>query len=131
MMKNADWVGWLAGVILLATVGTQVFTQWKAGTIQGLSRWLFIGQIAASIGFVIYSWAVANWVFVVTNFFMLITACLGQIIFLRNRDKADLTKDMKARVIANARANANANATTNSAAASKVALKAMKVHKKS
>ena len=130
-MKNADWVGWLAGVILLATVGTQVFTQWKAGTIQGLSRWLFIGQIAASIGFVIYSWAVANWVFVVTNFFMLITACLGQIIFLRNRDKADLTKDMKARVIANARANANANATTNSAAASKVALKAMKVHKKS
>ena len=127
MMKNADWVGWLAGLILLATVGTQVFTQWKAGTIQGLSRWLFIGQIAASIGFVIYSWAVANWVFVVTNFFMLITACLGQIIFLRNRDKADLTKDMKARVIVNAKA----NATTNSAATSKVALKAMKVHRKS
>ena len=121
MMKNADWVGWLAGVILLATVGTQVFTQWKAGTIQGLSRWLFIGQIAASFGFVIYSWAVANWVFVVTNFFMLITACLGQIIFLRNRDKADLTKDMKARVIANAKANANATATATATATAAVA----------
>ena len=125
MMKNADWVGWLAGLILLATVGTQVFTQWKAGTIQGLSRWLFIGQIAASIGFVIYSWAVGNWVFVVTNFFMLITACLGQIIFLRNRDKSDLTKDTKAWVIV------DANAKTNSAAASNVALKAREVHKKS
>jgi hypothetical protein len=127
MMKNADWVGWLAGVILLATVGTQVFTQWKAGTIQGLSRWLFIGQIAASIGFVIYSWAVENWVFVVTNFFMLITACLGQIIFLRNRDKVDLTKDTKAGV----NVKANTNAKTNLAAASNVALKARKVHKKS
>lgn len=127
MMKNADWVGWLAGVILLATVGTQVFTQWKAGTIQGLSRWLFIGQIAASIGFVIYSWAVENWVFVVTNFFMLITACLGQIIFLRNRDKVDLTKDTKAGV----NEKANTNAKTNLAAASNVALKARKVHKKS
>ena len=127
MMKNADWVGWLAGLILLATVGTQVFTQWKAGTIQGLSRWLFIGQIAASIGFVIYSWAVGNWVFVVTNFFMLITACLGQIIFLRNRDKVDLTKDTKAGV----NVKANKNAKTNSAATSKVALKAMKVHRKS
>jgi len=129
MMKNADWVGWLAGVILLATVGTQVFTQWKAGTIQGLSRWLFIGQIAASIGFVIYSWAVENWVFVVTNFFMLITACLGQIIFLRNRDKVDLTKGTKAGV--NVKANTNTNAKTNLAAASNVALKARKVHKKS
>ncbi len=34
MIKNADWVGWLAGLILLATVGAQVFTQWKAGTIK-------------------------------------------------------------------------------------------------
>ena len=127
MMKNADWVGWLAGVILLATVGTQVFTQWKAGTIQGLSRWLFIGQIAASIGFVIYSWAVENWVFVVTNFFMLITACLGQIIFLRNRDKVDLNTEIKAGVIVKTNATTNVKANTNS----NVALKARKVHKKS
>lgn len=78
-------VGWVSAVILLLTVGRQVFTQWKAGTTGGLSRWLFIGQIAASFGFTIYSWMLDNWVFVVTNLFMLLTACVGQVVYLRNK----------------------------------------------
>lgn len=87
-MESADWIGWAAGLILLITVSWQVFTQWQSGKSSGLSRWLFVGQMAASVGFVIYSWLVANWVFVVTNAFMLLTACIGQILFLRSKANA-------------------------------------------
>jgi hypothetical protein len=47
------------------------------------SRWLFIGQLLASSGFVVYSWLLPNWVFVVTNALMLVTALLGQWLYRR------------------------------------------------
>ena len=78
-------VGWTAAIILLLTVGRQVYTQWRSHTSQGVSSWLFIGQIAASTGFVVYSALVGNAVFVLTNSFVLLTACIGQWAFLRNR----------------------------------------------
>jgi MtN3 and saliva related transmembrane protein len=78
-------IGWASAVILLATIGRQVDSQWRSGSTQGVSKWLFIGQLAASFGFVIYSWLLNNWVFVVTNSLMLITAIVGQIIFSRNK----------------------------------------------
>ena len=84
-----EMVGWAAAAILLATVGRQVYSQWRSKTTKGLSKWLFVGQIAASVGFVVYSWIVANWVFVVTNVFMLLTAVVGQIIFLKNRAREE------------------------------------------
>lgn len=84
-----DWlteaVGWTAAGILLLTVGRQVYTQWRQRSTQGVSKWLFIGQIAASAGFIVYSWLVDNMVFVLTNCFMLLTACVGQLIFASNR----------------------------------------------
>ncbi|MED5618781.1 hypothetical protein [Ideonella sp. BN130291] len=78
-------IGWAAAGILLLTVGRQVYTQWREGSTRGVSKWLFVGQIAASVGFVIYSALLGNTVFVLTNSFMLLTACFGQVIFLRNR----------------------------------------------
>lgn len=78
-------IGWLAAFVLLLTVGRQVYTQWRARSTQGLSRWLFIGQLAASGGFVVYSWLLGNWVFVVTNVLMLATAGIGQWIYMRNK----------------------------------------------
>lgn len=84
-MKSVDVIGWTASCTLVWPVGWQVYTQWKSGKSAGLSRWLFVGQIGASIGFLIYSWLVENWVFVTTNLFMLVTACLGQYLFLRNQ----------------------------------------------
>jgi uncharacterized protein with PQ loop repeat len=81
-------IGWLAAGILLATVVRQVYTQWRSGSAQGVSKWLFVGQIAASVLFVAYSWLVGNWVFVSTNVLMLITAVIGQAIYLRNRQRA-------------------------------------------
>jgi MtN3 and saliva related transmembrane protein len=81
-------IGWAGAVILLLTVGRQVYVQWREKSSSGLSRWLFIGQISASVSFVAYSLLLGSWVFVVTNAAMLVTAIIGQIVFVRNR-KAD------------------------------------------
>jgi MtN3 and saliva related transmembrane protein len=82
---NMQWVGWGAAVILLLTIGRQIWTQWKTGTSAGVSKWLFVGQVAASIGFIAYSVAEGDPVFIVTNGLMLLTAVLGEVIFWRNR----------------------------------------------
>lgn len=70
-------IGWVSSFLLLLTIGRQIWKQWKAGTSEGVSLWLFIGQISASIGFTIYSVLVRNWVFVVTNALMILNALIG------------------------------------------------------
>jgi len=80
-----ELIGWMAATVLLATMGRQVYSQWRDGTSQGVSKWLFIGQLAASLGFVMYSWLLGNWVFVVTNVLMFLTASIGQWIYLGNK----------------------------------------------
>jgi MtN3 and saliva related transmembrane protein len=82
---GTELIGWTAAAILLLTLGRQVYTQWRDRTSTGVSRWLFVGQCAASIGFVLYSWLLHNWVFVVTNALILLTAVVGEVIYLRNR----------------------------------------------
>ncbi len=89
MERFAEWIGWLSAVILLLTVGRQVWTQWKSRATAGVSKWLFVGQLAASTGFVIYSFAVSNWVFVVTNLLMLVVAVVGQVLYWQNRRRGD------------------------------------------
>ena len=78
-------IGWFAAAILLLTLGRQVFIQWRESQTRGVSRWLFVGQLTASTAFLAYSWLVENWVFVVTNSLLLVTAGIGEWIFLRNR----------------------------------------------
>ena len=85
MKLATDSIGWAAAAILLLTLGRQVYTQWRDRTSKGVSRWLFVGQCAASVGFVVYSWLVGSWVFVVTNALILVTAVVGEFIYLRNR----------------------------------------------
>jgi uncharacterized protein with PQ loop repeat len=80
-----DWVGWLSSTILLLTLVGQVVKQWRADTVAGVSKWLFFGQITASTGFVTYSILVDNLIFVVTNCLILITAIVGQGIYLYKR----------------------------------------------
>jgi uncharacterized protein with PQ loop repeat len=81
-------VGWFGATVLLATIGRQVYSQWRDGATKGLSRWLFIGQITASLAFVVYSWLLRNWVFVVTNMLMLGTAVVGECVLLANRRRS-------------------------------------------
>lgn len=78
-------IGWASAIILLLTIGRQVYTEWRERNSRGLSRWLFIGQLTASAGFIVYSWLKNDWVFVITNFLLLITAAIGQFIYLRNK----------------------------------------------
>jgi MtN3 and saliva related transmembrane protein len=91
----AEWIGWSAAAVLLLTVGRQVFTEWRERSTRGLSKWLFIGQLTASAGFVIYSWLLHNWVFVTTNLLMLATAGVGQWIYLSNKQREELTGERK------------------------------------
>jgi MtN3 and saliva related transmembrane protein len=83
-MKPVDWIGWAASAVLLATLLRQVYTQWREHSTKGVSRWLFIGQLTASTGFLIYSFLLDNWVFVFTNAALLVTALIGQWIYVRN-----------------------------------------------
>ncbi len=78
-------IGWLSSGILVLTIAKQVYKQWHEGSSEGVSKWLFVGQIAASLGFTIYSWLVHNWVFVVTNALMLVNGLLGLLIVFRHR----------------------------------------------
>lgn len=75
---NPDIIGWIASAILLATLIRQIAKQRKEGG-GGVSKWLFIGQSTASVGFIVYSVLVGNWVFIVTNVCILITALVGQV----------------------------------------------------
>jgi uncharacterized protein with PQ loop repeat len=56
MPMITELIGWAAATVLLATIGRQVYSQWRSRSSQGASKWLFVGQITASIGFVVYSW---------------------------------------------------------------------------
>jgi MtN3 and saliva related transmembrane protein len=83
-MDVAEAIGWISSVVLLLTIGRQVYTQWRTRSTSGLSRWLFVGQVTASVGFTTYSLLLKNWVFVFTNAMLLVTAVIGQCIYLRN-----------------------------------------------
>ena len=80
-----EMIGWLSSVILVLTISKQVWKQWQEGSSKGVSKWLFIGQIAASTGFTVYSWLLNNWVFFTTNALMLVSAFLGLVLMFRQR----------------------------------------------
>ncbi len=84
-MNKTELVGWVSSVILVLTIGKQIYKQWQEGSSENVSKWLFIGQMAASLGFLIYSWLVRNWVFVVTNSLMLVNGLLGLLIVFHHR----------------------------------------------
>lgn len=86
-MNATDALGWFASAILVATVSRQVWKQWRERRIEGLSSWLFLGQIATSAAFVLYSWLLQSWVFVASNLFLLVAAITGEV--LRRRIEAE------------------------------------------
>lgn len=73
----SEVLGWISSIVLVITLFTQVRKQWRDDTSRGVSIWLFIGQLAASIGFLLYSVQIRNWVFMVTNTLTAIAALLG------------------------------------------------------
>jgi MtN3 and saliva related transmembrane protein len=86
-MNKTELVGWASSFILVLTIAKQIYKQWQEGSSENVSKWLFIGQMAASLGFTIYSWLVHNWVFVITNLLMLINGLIGLSIVLYHRKR--------------------------------------------
>jgi uncharacterized protein with PQ loop repeat len=84
-------VGWLSSLILLSTLTQQIWTQWRERSTKGVSKWLFVGQTAASIGFTVYSVLVKNWVFVVTNALILVSAIVGMLLTYHHRSRSSST----------------------------------------
>ena len=91
-MKSVDLIGWASSAILLATIMRQVYTQWKTKSTSGVSHWLFIGQLTASIGYSLYSYLLHNWVFLTSNIVLLLTAILGQCLYLHNKKAPNAAK---------------------------------------
>jgi MtN3 and saliva related transmembrane protein len=83
--RAIDVIGWASSAILLATIGRQVYTQWKTHATRGVSKWLFVGQVVASVGFSVYSYFLHNWVFFCSNIALLVTAVVGEWLYARNR----------------------------------------------
>lgn len=82
---SPELLGWLSSVVLILTIGKQVYKQWHEGTSEGVSKWLFIGQITASAGFLIYSILIWNPVFIVTNLVLAFNSLLGLALMWRQR----------------------------------------------
>jgi MtN3 and saliva related transmembrane protein len=81
-------IGWASSIILLLTILKQMYKQWHDRTSEGVSKWLFIGQLAASVGFTIYSILLRSWIFTITNLLMALSAIVGLgIVFHHRRGK--------------------------------------------
>lgn len=82
-------IGWVSSLILVVTIGKQVYKQWSEGKSSGVSIWLFVGQIIASVGFAVYSYLVGNAVFIFTNSLMVLNGIAGLTInlYLKKREK--------------------------------------------
>ena len=85
-------IGWLSSIVLILTIATQIAKQWRDHTSAGVSTWLFVGQLAASTGFTIYSLLVRNWVFAVTNGIMVLNGLIGYGITVRHKRRASRNK---------------------------------------
>ncbi|HMJ52274.1 MAG TPA: hypothetical protein VK540_09365 [Polyangiaceae bacterium] len=86
-----DAIGWASSFVLLATLAKQIHKQWRARSSEGVSKWLFVGQSTASLGFTVYSWLVHSWVFIVTNALLLVAGIAGFVITLHFRRAAPPT----------------------------------------
>ena len=86
-------IGWVSSFVLLLTLVKQVYKQWQEGTGEGVSKWLFVGQLVASVGFTTYSYLVGNWVFTVTNGLLTINNIVGIYLYFyfsrKSRREAD------------------------------------------
>jgi len=84
---TTEIIGWVSSGILLLTLGRQLKKQWQENSSEGVSKWLWVGQIAASLGFTIYSYLVRNWIFVATNGLLLLYGFAGILMVLHHRRK--------------------------------------------
>ena len=86
-----DAIGWTSAFILVLTIAKQVYDQWKDGRSEGVSTWLFAGQLLSAVGFAIYSWILGNAVYVAANGLTFAASIAGILILIRNRRRNSTT----------------------------------------
>jgi uncharacterized protein with PQ loop repeat len=84
-METADWVGWAAVAVLFATMTAQAWKEWRDRVKHGMSKWFFVGQVTASLLFIVYSAMVGNRIFVIGNVLVLTAAIAGGAILAYNK----------------------------------------------
>ena len=84
-----ELVGWSSSLILAVTIVHQVYKQWKQGSSEGVSIWLFLGQSLANTGFIVYSLHQRDWVFTCTNSRLLLTNLTGYLLTLRQHHQEE------------------------------------------
>ncbi|HEY9840051.1 MAG TPA: PQ-loop repeat-containing protein [Candidatus Obscuribacterales bacterium] len=89
-----ELVGWSSSLILAVTIVHQVYKQWKQGSSEGVSIWLFLGQSLANTGFIVYSFHQRGlhqgvWVFTLTNSLLLVTHPTGHLLTLRQHHQEE------------------------------------------
>jgi MtN3 and saliva related transmembrane protein len=85
---NPELIGWASSLILLATLAVQTAKLYRSESNRGVSKWLFIGELAASSGFTVYSALLHNRVYLVANALGAVTAVIGLVIYFRNRRRS-------------------------------------------
>lgn len=87
-MSHVEIIGWASSAVLLLTIARQVYSQWRSRSTAGVSKWLFVGQLTASTGYTVYSVLLHNWVYTASNAMLLVTAVIGEIIYVHNRRRS-------------------------------------------
>jgi MtN3 and saliva related transmembrane protein len=73
----ANAVGVVSAVVLLVTIVAQVVRQVRTAPGQGVSPYLFGGQLFASLGFTTYSVMLRDPIFIATNATLAVAALIG------------------------------------------------------
>lgn len=60
-MMATDLIVWFASLVSVFTLGYQALYQWRSGTSRGVSIWLFIGQLTASLCFAVCAMLSTTW----------------------------------------------------------------------
>ncbi|PPV07499.1 hypothetical protein XBLMG947_1712 [Xanthomonas bromi] len=76
-MQFVNSVGWLASVTLIATLIRQTYKPSCSDAAHGVSRWLFLCQVSASVLLIVYNYFVGNMVFIVSNALILLPINTG------------------------------------------------------
>lgn len=84
-METTQIIGWAAVFSLFATMAAQAWKQWRDRVKHGVSKFFFLGQVAASSLFLAYSTLMGDRIFIVGNALVLVAAIAGGAILWWNR----------------------------------------------
>jgi uncharacterized protein with PQ loop repeat len=86
-MEIDQAMGWGAVLTLFLTLSGQAWKQWRDRVKKGIGKYFFVGQIAASLLFLVYSAMKGDRVFIVGNALVLCAAVTGGAILWYNRTR--------------------------------------------